>query len=541
MSDLLLTLGHNSSAIVAEGDSLVVGYETERITLKKSDSIFPTPVLHRLSDIGRDQFETAYVTHWAPSGRVDDMAEKYWDKARLLKKVGKIISQEDAGLSHHDTHAYAAIAFAGPGFPTKAHDATYVVVVDGFGNQAEHLSVYQVIDGTPKLKHRTFGYDTSIGLMYQYATNFLGMKMHEDEYKLLGYQSRLNILKDGQLERLHDVIWSLHREWVSDIDSMPKPYSWTLDTLPQIQAMWAVRFGKLLNDLSISDPHGLEARIAVAHLVQSLTEANVLHVIKRYQPKNLIVSGGVFMNVGLNAVLAKSTPNLFCAYPLAGDQGNSIGLRFAVTGKYGNSDLRIGARRSTTTYAQDMDIPDGFMIVETNEQALSTAQEELRTTGFVNIVRGDMEFGPRALCNTSTLARADNMSIVSNINRINGRNTVMPFAPVMGVGAFEKYFEHHAKIWKSEEFMITALECSPEWRYEGAALRTYDNRLTARPQVLRKFDSLLTPLLNEHEVLINTSFNVHGVPIVLDLHDAMASHSFQLKTNQNVKTIYIES
>jgi predicted NodU family carbamoyl transferase len=541
MSDLLMTLGHNSSAIVAEENRLVVGYETERITLKKSDSMFPNPVLMRLSDIGRNSFDTAYVTHWAPSGHVDDMAEKYWDRARLQKKVGKIISQEDVGLSHHDTHAYAAIAFAGPMFPSHADDATYLAVVDGFGNNAEHISIYQVIDGVPKLKQRTFGYDTSIGLMYQYATNFLGMKMHEDEYKLLGYQSRLHILNDGQLERLHDVIWNQHRDWVGDIDGMPKPYSWDLATLPQIQSMWVNRFGRLLNDLSITNPHGLEARVAIAHLVQSLTEANVLHIIKRYQPRNLIVSGGVFMNVGLNAALVKNVPNRFCAYPLAGDQGNAIGLRFAVTGLYGDSDLRIGARRSTTTYSQDLDIPAGFMIMEANEQAVSTVQEALNSVGFINIVRGAMEFGPRALCNTSTLARANNLSIVSTINEINGRNTVMPFAPVMDSLAFAKYFEHHDKIWRSDEYMITALECKPNWQFEGAALRTYDNRLTARPQVIRRRDALLTPLLDEHEVLINTSFNVHGVPIVMDLHDAIASHVFQLKRNPNVKTIYIES
>jgi predicted NodU family carbamoyl transferase len=538
MADLLLTLGHNSSAIVADGDTLLAGYETERISKAKSDSRFPHVVIDRLSSFGYDKFENIFVTHWEPFGKVDQMSAKHWDRAACEKVGARIIAQEDHELTHHDTHAYAALAFAGPDFPSYK---TNVLVVDGFGTASEHLTMYEVLGPrNVKVKTRIFGYETSIGLMYQYATNFLGMKMHEDEYKLLGYQSRLDILSDYQIEALDRFVLAQHQAWISATNGYPKGISPALTSLPGIMGQWADTFCNLLNALSISNAHGLEARVAVAHAVQSLTELNVLHVVKTYSPDNLIVSGGVFMNVGLNAALAKAVPGQFCAYPLAGDQGNAIGLRFAALGLRGNSDLRIGHRMSISLYANDLELPPGFLIAQDEAEMSEMAMQALESFEYVNIVRGAMEFGPRALCNTSTIAVANKLSVVREINRVNGRNTVMPFAPVMKSCAFDKYFDLGSKIWKSEEFMITALDCNHMWHYDGAALETYDGRQTARPQVLRNPDAVMDPLLNQYEVLINTSFNTHGTPIVLDLEDAIKCHKHQLSHSQNVVTIYLD-
>ena len=193
MADLLLTLGHNASAIAIsisdDGKAKVENaYELERISGVKSDSRFPMDAMVRLKERGVKSFERVYVTHWDPLNQVDEMKAKYWDRSVFPTNI-PVHTQESRGLTHHDCHAHAAIAFAGESFPTK--DAG-VLVIDGFGNFAEHLSYYRLdARRTPILVKRFFGYHTSLGLMYQYATSFLGMKMHEDEYKLLGYGARL--------------------------------------------------------------------------------------------------------------------------------------------------------------------------------------------------------------------------------------------------------------------------------------------------------------------------------------------------------------
>jgi len=541
MSDLLLTLGHNSSAIVAEGSSIILGYETERVTLQKSDSQFPEAILERLrrSDAGFDHFDRAYVTHWEPNNDVNLMKEKYWSPRQV--NAEEIITQESLGLTHHDTHAWGALAFAGESFPRQN---TQVLVVDGFGSLGEHASIYDMLpDGTIKLRLRLYGYDTSIGLMYQYATQFLGMKMHEDEYKLLGYQSKVfEHLSPGSMEILSTQIDKIFKQWhgaTRSLHHMRFDPVMSLEALPETASMWSKRFADVLNRIGIGDYHSTEARAAIGHLVQSLCERQILYLASMYNPRNLIVSGGVFYNVAVNAMLASKVPGMFCAFPLAGDQGGALGLRYFHTRSLEIKDLFWGWRKSAL-YRDNYSDVDGLYFVDDYDEALALARGALLKTGFFNLVRGDMEFGPRALCNTSTIAFANSSAIVQEINRINGRNTVMPFAPVVHPAFYSRHFELTNKVWRSEKFMITALPCV-DWRWPGGSLHTAFGQETGRPQVYDlKPNDLVSTLLEEYGVLINTSFNVHGVPIVLDHDHIVASHKSQRNHNKNVITIVME-
>ncbi len=133
---------------------------------------------------------------------------------------------------------------------------------------------------------------------------------------------------------------------------------------------------------------------------------------------------------------------------------------------------------------------------------------------------GDMEFGPRALCNTSTLAMPtlDNVAI---INKYNGRNTVMPMAPVVTREFFEKNFKDTDRICKSEKYMVCSFDFKTmknEWR--GAA--HYDpwrDVYTGRVQVLDKGDELYEYIRLRGGIMINTSLNTHGTPIIMSNSD----------------------
>ena len=296
----------------------------------------------------------------------------------------------------------------------------------------------------------------------------------------------------------------------------------------------------MLKEFGIDDQE--KSRVYISHFVQTITEKAVQYIVDLFQPVNLVCTGGVFMNVALNMRLAKTVRGKFCVYPLAGDQGNAIGIRAAYGRLTEVNDLRIGLREIVD---EDMhlELPANFFLMPAANRDLISriADMSIRKHGFVNIVRGNMEFGPRALCNTTTLAQPL-MEVAHAINKFNGRNSVMPFAPVMKEATYLKCFPDAHKVVLSEEFMIVALEANPErWNYPGASLMTHDGLVTARPQVYREEDpeDVVNVMLQKYTVLINTSFNVHGRPIVLDLKDAIHCHEFQSHLGSEASTIFI--
>lgn len=548
MTDVLLTLGHNASAIaISVGDDgvakVVNAYELERLSGVKSDSRFPIDAMIALKERGVERFDRVYVTHWDPMNRVSGLKEKYWQAGTFPPEV-PVITQEKLGMTHHDCHAAAAVAFAGDDFPKRDSG---VLVIDGFGNFAEHLSYYRINgSGKPELVTRLFGYYTSLGLMYQYATAFLGMKMHEDEYKLLGYGARI-AAADVNVTRLDEVATreaSRHLKAMRNLD--PRKLSPALDNLPAVQDHWAKKFQAVMDDLGMEgvDITSFEARCVIGYFVQRVLQMVVENTLRHIGvPTNLIVTGGVALNVELNRMFLRIVPGKLCVMPLAGDQGNSLGL-WAAHNKRARldfGDLCWGKRKFEGVIA---DVPEGMLVfAEDSDEVYGLLHESLENEGFVNLVRGNMEFGPRALCNTSTLAIASDPNVVAEINRINGRDTVMPFAPVVRRTLMPQVFPGSERLWKSAEFMICAVDYGAGIgeKVPGAALHTAKGEWTGRPQSYEaKYEGdSVARLLDKYGVLINTSFNVHGVPICCDLEHVVHSHQYQRERNPKVRTIVI--
>lgn len=555
MRDLLLTLGHNASAVLIEDGHVLNAYEAERITGVKSDSSFPQAAIEAIIErsgcrAGGTAFDRAYICHWSPDNNLDSMKAKYWDRSAFRKDM-PIYAQETLNMTHHDAHAWAAHAFAGDSFP---QNDSGILVIDGFGNMGEHISYYRLVDGYPTLMHRIFGYGTSLGLMYQYATAFLGMKMHEDEYKLLGYGAKVAEL-GVSINDLNEVSLKFAGDLRKQLRNLPDPrYGFGLDNLPAVQARWNTKFELMMEMAGMTgvDPASFEARCVLGYIVQRVLETVVLNYLSQDVgwPRNLICTGGVFYNVALNRLLLNQVQGKLCIMPLAGDQGNALGLWAAHNRReiLDFGDLCWGVRDydgvNADEFVQQTQLPDGMVIVKENEPDLERfLKQQLDGLGFVNIVRGRMEFGPRALCNTTTLAVANRPDVVDEINRINGRNTVMPFAPVVWHEHLVKVFPAAERLHKSEQFMICAADYNPNVgeAFPGAALKTAVGKLTGRPQSYKpKYDGDIVGLLVQHYgVLINTSFNVHGVPIVCDLKHIIHSHQYQRERNSAVRTVII--
>lgn len=533
MKNLLLTLGHNSSAILIEDGEIRWGYETERVTGIKSDSHFPHAVFDYVGGVKPDML---YVTHWAPDGVLNNMSAKHWDPFCF---DGVPIRTLSIDRSHHDTHMAAAIAYAGPNFPR--HKA-YGLVVDGFGTLGEHFSVYDLSSGKPQLIERTHGYGTSLGLWYQYATAFMGMKMHEDEYKLLGYEVHLT---DSRLWTDISMDAATHAAlWLEDMRK--SIYTSKYDPMYDVSALAKVKdkiFGHLTEfckKYGIADPSSFDGRAKLSYYVQAVLERVVVSKVKALGARHLIVSGGCFYNVKLNKVLLDTIEGHVCAFPLAGDQGNALGLYAMDHPEFQlPQNLCWGVRE-----LKDVGEVKGLTVAK-EQEAFRLVRDKLREVGYVNLVRGNMEFGPRALCNTSTLA-IPTMDIVSKINAANNRNTVMPMAPVMTMDMYRKLFENSERLWRSHAHMACAMEYRehpwPEAMGIAHEYQTPYRHHTGRPQVVAADDPFMLQLLNlMGHPLINTSFNFHGQPIALGMEQIVKNHVMQYQRDPSFTTVVIQN
>lgn len=525
MKSLAISLGHNSSAVLIEDGRVLGGYEEERFSAVKSDSNFPINSIMELKKrfkLGRNV--DSYIGHWFIDAQLPG-PNKYWQPQILrdLFPEGSIDSLS-SDFTHHDSHLESAKVFAGPYF---AQSYT-TIVADGFGSFGECISIYRVTGDGHRLLRRIWGFDRSLGMLYQYATAFMGMKMHNHEYKMLAYEVHINeVLEWHARETLWDLAHQESRRFLEHLYSFTLTSQYdpvtSLDALPNIQIDIDQRLSRVVAAVGVSHADVFKLRVVVSAYVQRVVELVMTTLASMYSEGSLMVVGGLFYNVKLNHLLAQQTKGKFCAMPLAGDQGAALGVYQAYRGDLIWPDHLAWGHR-------DLGRPEihcpGLIEVNSEDQAMNIVSEELRTKGFVNLVRGPMEFGPRALCNTSTLAIPDK-KVAMDINRMNDRTMEMPFAPVMTLEQAHKSFVDIEKIHKSLEYMIITRtyrngvgETMP-----GAAHLYPDGHYTGRPQITA--DPFMVQLLNCHGPLVNTSFNFHGVPIVRSPEQILDTHSKQ--------------
>lgn len=538
-SALHISLGHNSSAVLTLGKAVLRGYEQERIDRKKSSSAYPREAIDLCID-GGFGVDVAYVSHW-----FDDMqlqTNKYFDLDHLRGVADTIIGLTRS-FTHHDAHASSALSFfrANGG---RADDVE-IVVLDGFGSMQECLSVYQShwpLNQYPRLVHRTYGYEHSLGLMYQYATEFIGMKAHRDEYKLLGYESHIldHVSRETALMARSIIAEQAERHAKAMVSATERsPASGGLidyDALSRAKAGWIGHIESWRQLFGC--PTGEAMKVCVAYAAQTFLELATLRVLDLTLPKrtgpapHVLLAGGCFYNVKLNRQIQRETSRRVFSHPLAGDQGASLGFTPGLSPVGLTWGIRsIGGRSGH---------PPGVEVVDEGSW-VGVATQLLERNRIVNVVRGPMEFGPRALCNTTTFALPTKEN-VSLINSMNERDEAMPMAPAMTRGAALHLFRHDElfEIPVSDRFMITTLSFArtPEPRMRGVAHRDpLDDVWTARPQIVD--GGPVAQLLHSmpDETLINTSFNYHGEPIVFTEDDACRTHGMQ---SFRAKTLGIE-
>lgn len=539
---IALSLGHNSSAVlISPTGEILAGYETERFNGIKSSSEFPLkPIERLLKDYGLKYREiNAFVGHWFTSGQLPSYSTKHCD-LETLKKFNTVnsLSQD---LTHHDSHLESALVFAGPEF-FEDEDIVYAFIMDGFGTMGECISIYRIVNGSYVLQQRVFGYHNSLGMLYQYATDFMDMKMNNHEYKILAYEVHINeiecdksILTFEAMNYARKMLDSIFNgKIVKDEDPVVNVHA-----LQETQARIFKFLSEALQVANVDVSNVTHKRIATAYMIQKIVEFVVLEIRKLNPSKNLLLAGGLFYNVKLNNLLADTCEGKICVMPLAGDQGAAIGVYQAYVGNLKwPGHIFWGHRDYYNLHSYK-----GIIISDSMDDAMTTIRSELSRIGFVNIVRNSMEFGPRALCNTTTLA-IPNLKITNLINKVNNRTAEMPMAPVVTQEQANSIFNDVDKVHKSLEYMILTRNYKDKnvaLRMSGASHYYPDeDAFTGRPQIIN--DRYICNLLEQFGPLVNTSFNFHGKPIAFELDSICETHLAQrnIDPSLDIKTIIIK-
>lgn len=577
---LLVTLGHNSSAIFVDNSvedakkPYVIGYEQERLSRIKADSQFPYDAIKEIEyNIGRDSMKdcTILVSHWFDL--VDyAIPNKYITLADLsvLKSYSTDIRFVNGKFTHHDAHAYSAYTFYDYFKKQTGNIPLYCIVADGFGNDQEVLSIYRRDKGQkPELLNRVKGFEYSLGLFYQYATSFVGMKENQDEYKFLGYESKVdstfNESQIAYLSQESDYIVEFFKSSLLNhtIDCTHKSsYCIDFEKLNEVKQKWYKSFKSILLEptIYITDTHSDAARIAIAFLIQRTVEKLICCVCKSYGIENVCLAGGLFYNVKLNNTILNCVTGDISIMPLAGDQGAAIGMYAAQDNvpQFPFDTLAIGPRR-LYNIEKYVDKENVFMIPsEWSNNPLDGDEcykikaladiiaKHIANNEIVDLIYGNMEFGPRALCNTSSLF-LPSKELVKQNNTNNKRNEVMPCAPVCTAFNAEELFyaEELNRVIGSDKFMICTFNYKKRFSevYGGAMHKKtlYKNTYTGRPQVVGN-KSFMHEVLEsvqcytDSKCLVNTSFNVHGNPIVFDTADILQNYKFQCENAKKNNT-----
>ena len=469
---------HDAAAtlISPEGEILFAGH-SERYSKIKNDRDIDTMLMSDVERYGSVDRIAYYerplykqLRQWYAGQKVN------WDQLTVRSIVKQQLGQQYkhvpiCSFNHHLSHA------AG-GFQTSPFEKATVVVIDAIG-EFDTISIWGAEYRQGQAYYTKLWrqiYPHSIGLFYSAMTSRVGLRPMEEEYILMGMSAY------GE-EGLRNI---LQKDLIRD--------------------EWEIRFkenlhtglgAKYLSDCTDFD---------IARGAQDLVEDLILNVMMRARKfefsRNLVYAGGVALNCVANARLGRYWDDIWIM-PNPGDAGSSLG---AAAMAYGG---RINWRDAFLGYNIEGPYPVNAIL------------DELRSNRIVGVASGRAEFGPRALGNRSLLADPRGPDIKDRVNEIKRRQKFRPFAPVILEELVDDYFDMPDG-WRNSRYMQTVATCRRPDLFP--AICHADG--TARVQTVPADGSGIRQLLEKWYVmtdcpmLLNTSLNIKGEPIVNDRWDA---------------------
>jgi carbamoyltransferase len=471
--------------------------------------------------------------------------DKLFQRKKILdllnKEFGKNWSQEILFSEHHLSHAASAF------FPSPFKRAA-VLTMDAVGEWA--TTTVAVGNGSALTINKEINFPHSVGLLYSAFTQYAGFKVNSGEYKLMGLAPYgkprfVNLIKDNLID-------------------IQKDGSFFLDMKFFDYCTGLTMTNQLFHDLFGSPPRKQESELNQFHMdiassIQNVLEEIVIKIVTDISnttgERNLCLAGGVALNCVANGKIIRS--NLFddiWIQPAAGDSGGALGAALAVyhlmldgprnvtAGEDAMQGSFLGPKFENFQVSQKlMDAGAVFHQLSENEMIDRTAQA-LASGSAIGWVQGRMEFGPRALGNRSILADPRSPQMQKDLNlKIKFRESFRPFAPSILEEDVSEWFNYD----KKSPYMLIVAEINDEKKVSEKikqdTLFGIDQLNVVRSKVpavthvdyssrLHTVNESTSPLFHRliekfkeitgFPILVNTSFNIRGEPIVCSPEDA---------------------
>ena len=480
---------HDAALAVMHDNNIVFASHTERFSGVKNDKHLNHEIIRYAQRWGYPNKIIWYEKPWLKSVRQFTAGQGITLKKNNIKRYLKNfkITVPIKTIGHHHSHAAA-------GYYTSGFNNATILVIDAIG-EYNTLSIWTAENNQLKKAHTT-NFPNSIGLWYSAFTQRIGLKPNEEEYILMGMAAYGRpIYKDVLLDRFFNYDELRTKYWfnfpsIKCKENLHRGCMWWEPTQKafdiidnqQVFTQWA---------------YDVAASVQAAYEdILSFISKN----IKIYFPnKNLVYMGGCALNCAANKILENDWKNIWIM-PNPGDAGSSIGA--------------VLAHKEAHT-----DWPGPFLGYDIGgEYPVDRIVQELLQTGIAGVASGRAEFGPRAFGNRSLLADPRTINNKDRVNEIKQRQKFRPFAPAV-------LQEHANRIFRPPygRYMQYTSYCKYPERYP--AIVHADG--TSRVQTVTKKDNqgFRTLLERWYEmtgcpILLNTSLNIKGKPMVNNLTDA---------------------
>jgi len=562
---------HDSAAALVHDGVVVAAAQEERFTRVKNDADFPAAAVRycleqagiALSEVDQvafydkpiltfDRLLETYIAY-APRGfQSFSRALPEWVKKKLFLKdvitsglAGMGLGDFDAGklLFGYHHHSHAAAAF----YPSPFKDAA-VLVMDGVGEWATTSTWSAGESGVALLQEIRFPH--SLGLLYAAFTYYLGFKVNDGEYKVMGLAPYgtpryLSLIKDHLIDIKPDGSFRLDMSYFNYCTGL---------------TMTNDRFAALFSQPRRDPAERLtQMHMDIAASIQALSEEVILKIVRALRQsqssRNLCLAGGVALNCVANGKIRRE--GLFddiWVQPASGDAGSAIGVALAVCHEYSGVPRRpasgqdgmagsyLGPAFDDETVRKALD-HEGAIYRRLDDSTLfDTVAAALANGEVVGWFQGRMEFGPRSLGNRSILGDARSRSMQKTLNlKIKYRESFRPFAPAVLAEDVEEYFDYSgispymmmvAPVKASRRQTLTPEQDAlfgieklnvPRSDIPAVTHVDYSARIqTVHRETNPRFHRLLEAFKRAtgYGVLVNTSFNIRDEPIVCAPRDA---------------------
>ena len=559
---------HDSAACLVRNGEIVAAAQEERFTRKKHDHRYPqNAVSYCLSEAGIGSGDLTYVVFYdKPFQKFERLLETYLDyapggvrsflramplwlreKLWMREQIERESDFEGVILftEHHESHAASAF------FPSPFESAA-ILTIDGVGEWA--TSSYGRGEGNRVELTAETHFPHSLGLLYSAFTYYTGFKVNSSEYKIMGLAP---YGEPRYTQRILDELIDLREDGSFRLNMKYFNYCQGL-------TMTSKAFDRLFGGAPRKPESEVTQReMDLARSVQEVTEEAMLrmarHVHKETGERNLCLAGGVALNCVGNGRLLREGPfeNLWIQ-PAAGDAGGALGAALSAWYQYldkprdvsrvcrgridGMKGSYLGPGFSSTQIADFLDSQAAKYRRVDGEELVRWTARQLASEKVVGWFQGRMEFGPRALGARSILGdpRSQKMQSMMNL-KIKFRESFRPFAPSVVREAVSDYF----KMDVDSPYMLLVAPVQEEIRRRMSAEQDrlfgidklnvprstipavthvdYSARVqTVRPEENALYYDLIAEFgrLTGCPVLVNTSFNVRGEPIVCTPEDA---------------------